>query len=212
MNYKKIDIEQNIVFDEIETNICNLRSAYNGINLLDNYNHRTYRVSLKIKEIWKDFELMPGRNKSDAKSDSLCLKNIEIKTTNVKSKKINNNSFFKKKYMFDKQDRQGRREYIFTVDALVFSVFCNEKLHWIFWSKNYLVLKEYKKLCKNKQEEFKVKFEEIQNKKGNNGGYDTITISLSEFSDESIWNVYVNNSIYIDIKMFDIKKILEIQN
>lgn len=39
------------------------------------------------------------------------------------------NLFLKKAYMFDKQDRLGRREYILTVDGLVFGLFHNENLY-----------------------------------------------------------------------------------
>lgn len=72
---------------------------------------------------------MPGRNKADVMVPSLGLKNVEVKTMNMKTNKVNNESFFKKAYMFDKQDRLGRREYILTVDGLVFGLFHNENLY-----------------------------------------------------------------------------------
>lgn len=39
---------------------------------------------------------MPGRNKADVMVPSLGLKNVEVKTMNMKTNKVNNESFFKK--------------------------------------------------------------------------------------------------------------------
>lgn len=108
-SFKKINLNTNAKFEEIEKIIHDFKSAYEGINLLDNYNHRTYRIKLKVQELWPDFDLMPGRNKADVKVPSLNLNNVEVKTMNIKNNKINNLTFFKKGYMFDKQDRPGRR-------------------------------------------------------------------------------------------------------
>lgn len=211
-SFKKIYLKPNIKFNEIEEIIHKFKSIYEGINLLDNYNHRTYRIKLKVQELWPDFNLEPGRNKADVKVPSLNLKNVEVKTMNIKGNKINNLTFFKKSYMFDKQDRPGRREYILTIDGLVFGLFFNENLHWIFWTNDEKTMSEYRNLCKIKQEIFKTKFAADQEKKGKNGGYDTITIAVSEFSDETIWNFYNENTIYENIKISEIKKILKINN
>ena len=211
MERKKLNLKPNAKFDEIETIIQRFKMAYEDINLLDNYNHRTYRIKLKVQELWPDFNLMPGRNKADIMVPSLGLKNVEVKTMNMKTNKVNNESFFKKAYMFDKQDRLGRREYILTVDGLVFGLFHNENLYWIFWTKDQTTLAEYRSLCKIKQFKFQKKFKALQEKKNSNGGYDTITIALSEFSEQSIWNLYLKNSIYIDLTMNEIKKLLQIK-
>ena len=211
MERKKLNLKPNAKFDEIETIIQRFKMVYEGINLLDNYNHRTYRIKLKVQELWPDFNLMPGRNKADVMVPSLGLKNVEVKTMNMKTNKVNNESFFKKAYMFDKQDRLGRREYILTVDGLVFGLFHNENLYWIFWTKDQTTLAEYRSLCKIKQSKFQEKFKALQEKKNSNGGYDTITIALSEFSEQSIWNLYLKNSIYLDLTMNEIKKLLQIK-
>lgn len=211
-SFRKINLNTNVKFEEIERIINDFKSVYEGINLLDNYNHRTYRIKLKVQELWPDFNLMPGRNKADVKVPSLNLNNVEVKTMNIKGNKINNLTFFKKGYMFDKQDRPGRREYILTIDGLVFGLFFNESLYWIFWTNDEKAMMEYRNLCKIKQEIFKTKFEETQKKKGNNGGYDTITIAISEFSDETTWNFYIENTIYQNITINEVKKLLKIEN
>ncbi len=202
------NFENNKKFEKIEKLITEFLEIDDSVNILDNYNHRTLRIKLKIQEVWPDFNLTPGRNKSDVEVPSLGLKNVEVKTMNAKKENIE--SFFKKKYMFDKQDRKGRRKYILTIDGLVFSIFLNEKLFWIFWTNNKNTLDEYKKIATDKQETFLNYFKNAQSKKGN-GGFDTINISISEFSDNSIWNFYYKNKIYLNKKLIEIKEILLIK-
>lgn len=51
MERKKLNLKPNAKFDEIETIIQRFKMVYEGINLLDNYNHRTYRIKLKVQEL-----------------------------------------------------------------------------------------------------------------------------------------------------------------
>lgn len=206
-NIKRID--DNKTFSRIEEMVLEFQNIVPYINLLDNYNHRVIRIEVIVKELWPDFKLNTKRNKEDAKCPSLGLEKIEIKTKNFKNNE-SESTMFKAKFMFDKQDREARREYILKSDALVFAVFKNEELHWLAWSKDNEVLKEYVKLCKNKQEEFLLKWNEIQKDKSKNGGNDAITISLSEFVDNTIWNFYYDKTIYSDFSLNEIKKIFNI--
>lgn len=205
-----LSADNNAKFNEIENLITKFQNINPSMNLFDNYNHRTWRIQLKVSLLWKDFEIAKGRTKEDAYCSSLGLSNIEIKTRNNKDNLLDNKKLFKEKYMFDKQDRSGRREYILKIDGLVLSVFYKEKLYWIFWTNDENTIKEYRDLCKKKQKDFVPEFEKNQKNLDHNGGYDTITISLDEFSDNSKWNFYFENNIYKDVLLEDIKSFLKI--
>lgn len=211
MSNKIQEIWVNDVFDKIEKYVKEFQDLNPDLNLLDNYNHRTYRIQLKTSLLWDDIVIDKGRTKSDAHCDSMNLKNIEIKTRNNKDKKIDNKKLLKTGFMFDKQDRPGRREYILKVDGLIFSIFHCEKLYWIFWTCDKGTISEYKNICVKKQNEFLPKFKEKQSELIGNGGYDNINISINEFSNDSIWNLYYENNIYEDKSLKEIKEILNIK-
>lgn len=206
---KKISIHSD--FWKIEEYIEKLQSLNPDLNLLDNYNHRTYRIKLITSLLWKDIEIDKGRTKSDAHCDSMNLKNIEIKTRNSKSKIIDNKKILNTNFMFDKQDRPGRREYILKVDGLIFSIFHLEKLYSIFWTCDKNTIQEYKNICVKKQDEFLPKFIEKQKQINSNGGYDNINISINDFSNNSIWNLYYKDNIYENKNLEEIRKILLIK-
>lgn len=204
---KILKINENKKFSEIEKMIIDFQNLIPDINLIDNYNHRTVRIEMIIKEIWNDFVLNKNRNKEDAKCPSLGLNKIEVKTKNYK-KLASEESMIKSKFMFDKQDRESRREYILKFDALIFGIFVKEKLHWLAWTKNDLVLQEYRNLCIDKQNLFLKYWEEKQKRRDQNGGNDAITISLNDFSENTIWNFFYDGKIYLDITLKEIKSIL----
>ncbi len=220
------------LFDELEKQLNNIQDPHEqflaieklvlllkrflpDINLLDNYNHRTVRLRLKImeNEAWKDFYLKPGRNKEDAVCPSRNLVDIESKTTNVELKNINHESFWKKKFMFDKQHIAGRREFIKKVDGLSFGLFWKEKLYWTFYTDDKETLANYRNIVEKKQREFQQKWE-TQSAKAN-GGYDTINIGLDDFDENSKWNVWLadgsEEGLHLTNKTLkEIKQILEI--
>jgi hypothetical protein len=175
------------------------------------------RVQLVVQTIWPDFTLSKKRMGPDAWCNSLGLKDVEIKTSNIKSKNIPNlsnpgNSFFNKmSFMFDKQDRQVRRQYILGYDGLVFSIFLMEKLQLVFWTNHSNTLQKYKNIVKNKQKKFLTKWNEIQ-KNAKKSGNDAINIGLKDFDDDSIWNFYYKNMIYKDATLKEAKIILKVKN
>lgn len=205
---KTNEIEVNKIFNKVEEYVKKFQELNPDLNLLDNYNHRTYRIQLKISLLWKDITIDKGRTKSDAHCDSMNLSNIEIKTRNNKDKVIDNKKLLKSGFMFDKQDRPGRREYILKVDGLIFSMFHFERMYWIFWTCDKNTISEYRDICIKKQKEFLPKFKKKQKITNNNGGYDNINISINDFSDNSVWNLYYENDIYENKKFSEIKKIL----
>lgn len=210
-NIKNDKIYINDIFEKIERYIEEFQNLNPDLNLLDNYNHRTYRVQLKVSLLWEDIVIDKGRTKSDAHCKSKNLSNIEIKTRNNKDKVIDNKKMLNTGFMFDKQDRPGRREYILNVDGLIFSIFHFEKLYLIFWTSAENTISEYRDICIRKQEEFLPKFKEKQLLKNSNGGYDNINISINDFSDKSIWNIYYDGDIYEDRSLSEIKQILGVK-
>lgn len=205
-----INIKKNEQFNKIEELVEQFVELIPGINLFDNYNHRTVRIEMIVKEIWHDFTLNKKRNGEDATCNSLNLKKIEVKTKNYKNYNSKKLTMFNSKFMFDKQDREQRRKYILGYDAIVFGIFVKEKMYWLAWSNDNEVLYEYRKLVELKQKDF-IKYWEISRMiKNKNGGNDAITISLSEFSNETKWNFYWESKIYKEIKLSEIKDILEI--
>lgn len=211
-NNSKIIIrtKDNKTFNKIEQLVQDFLNVVPGINLFDNYNHRTVRIETIIRELWPDFILNTSRNKEDARCKSLSLEKIEVKTKNYKDFNSKESTMFKSKFMFDKQDRESRRDYILKFDGLAFAVFIKEKLHWLSWTNDINTLSEYRKICVKKQEEFLVYWEEKQKRRDQNGGNDAITISLNEFSDSSIWNFYYEGNIHTNITIKEIKEILKI--
>lgn len=210
--HKVLLVKNNNDFNRVEELVEKFIKLIPNVNLFDNYNHRTFRIEIIIKELWPDFVLNKKRNKEDATCPSLNLKKIEVKTKNYKNNNSKELTMFNSRFMFDKQDRESRREYILGFDALVFGIFINEKLHWLCWSNNEDVLEQYRNLVLKKQNEFIKYWEEKQKRKDQNGGNDAIQISLSEFNEESVWNFYLESKIYKDIKLSEIKNILGIQN
>lgn len=212
---EKIEILPIKKFNEIEQAVS-IFLANVGLNAFDNYNHRTTRVAMIVRTIWKDYELDLSRNGRDSYCKSLGLKDVEVKTSNITSKyapKPENESktyFSKMSFMFDKQDRKVRREVILRVDGLVFAVFCIEKLKLVIWTCHKKTIKEYKKIVKAKQKVFLKHWKKIQ-KEGKKSGNDAINIGPKDFSNNSIWNFYYNKSIYKDATLAEIKKILKVK-
>jgi hypothetical protein len=181
--------EQTQLLCELTSFVSQASKSTLGVNMLDNYNHRTVQVYECVSRHSRVNNLVinPKRNGKDAWCDRF--RNIEIKTSKDKYPR----------FLFDKQNNEIRRQQFFDYDAFVFATFEDELMTRCIFVQEPESIQLIQSLIAIKQSTFIEK--EKRNRENGKRGYDTINITMNDitsvnhevYTPDSGWNYYLKN-------------------
>lgn len=146
-----------------------------GINLLDNYNHRTFQIIQRARDIIPDLKQCTARTGSDAASSSTT--DIEIKTSNIGASEGTFNPITKFAFMWDKQNDEIRIRRTLEPKIFIFGAFVDEVCHICLIVRD--AAREHLITILSRMQQV---FREKWNLKHENGkrGYDSISLTFKD--------------------------------